>query len=56
MTVIDDACTTKALYWKGKALDAASVHNAYMAGLDGMFATVTFADEFILQMKNSRNI
>lgn len=48
--VIDDACTTKALERKGEVIDALTVHNTFMASLDGMFATITSADEFILRM------
>ena len=50
VTVIDDACTTKPLSWRKKEMDASSVHNAYMAGLAGMFAEVMSAEEFISQM------
>lgn len=50
VTVIDDACTTKPLRWRGKEMDASSVHNVYMAGIAGMFAKVMSAEEFILQM------
>ncbi len=40
VTVIDDACTTKALYWNDTKLSAEVVHKAYMAGLNGTFAKV----------------
>ncbi len=50
VTVIDDACTTKPLSWKGKEMDASSVHNVYMAGLSGLFAEIMSAEEFISQM------
>ena len=46
VTVIGDACTTKDLQWNGNKISAELVHNAYMAGLNGMFANVILADEF----------
>ena len=50
VTVIDDACTTKTLSWKGKEMDASFVHDAYMAGLAGMFAEIMSAEEFVSQV------
>lgn len=40
VTVISDACTTKALQWNGNEISAETVHVSYMAGLNGMFADV----------------
>lgn len=46
VTVIDEACTTKDLIWRGKKIDAETVHNSIMASLNGMFAKVISADEY----------
>ena len=45
-TVIEDACTTKDLTYKGKKLPAQMVHEVYMASLDGMFAKVMTLEEY----------
>lgn len=47
VTVIDDACTTKALHWNHDTIHAKTVHNTYMAGLNGMFAHLVQSDVFI---------
>jgi len=49
ITVIDDACTTKDLVWKGETIDAKTVHNSIMASLQGTFATVMGIDKFLQQ-------
>ena len=38
--VVEDACTTKDLVFQSRQLDAVTVHEVFMAGLDGMFAEV----------------
>ena len=40
ITLVHDACTTKDLEFGGKRIPAETVHEAYMAALDGKFATV----------------
>lgn len=40
-----DACATKALSFNGATVPAAQVQAAYMAGLNGLFATVISADD-----------
>jgi nicotinamidase-related amidase len=47
VSVIEDACTTKDLSCKGKTIDATTIHNTYMAGLSGMFATIYSTDDFL---------
>lgn len=47
VTLIEDACTTKDLTWKGYTILAEIVHATYMASLDGMFAKVISTDEFL---------
>lgn len=40
VTVIEDACTTKDLTFKGETIPAQVVHKTFMASLDSMFANV----------------
>ncbi len=40
VTVYANACTTMSLTWQGLTIPAETVHKAYMASLDGVFATV----------------
>lgn len=47
VTVIENACTTKDLCYNNKILDAETVHNAFMASLNGMFARVIKLDEYM---------
>jgi len=49
VTVVEDACTTKDLVWKGKTIDATTVHASIMASLQGTFATVMGIDKFMQQ-------
>ncbi|RPJ79369.1 MAG: cysteine hydrolase [Alphaproteobacteria bacterium] len=46
-TLIADACATRDLKFKNKLLPAQTVHTAFMAALEGMFATVVTADEYL---------
>lgn len=48
VTLIEDACATRDLKWKGTTVPAKQVHNAYMAALDGTFAKVMKADAWII--------
>jgi len=43
VTLIKDACATKNLVWGGKTILAETVHDTFMASLNGMFATVISA-------------
>ena len=47
VTIIEDACTTKNLIWKGYTIPAKIVHATYMASFDGMFAKVMTTEEFM---------
>lgn len=38
--LLDDACATLDLTWNGKTIPAETVHNTFMASLDGVFARV----------------
>lgn len=46
-TVIDDACTTRDLLYKGIIVEAGKVHAAFMAALAMPYAKVISANEFI---------
>lgn len=45
--LIEDACATRDLEWKGVAIPADQVQEAYMAALDGTFAKVYTAEEWL---------
>lgn len=45
--LIADACATRNLKFGGEILPAQTVHAVFMAALDGMFATVMIADEYL---------
>lgn len=47
VTVIEDACTTQSLKFKGEKIPATTVHKAFMASLDGMFAKVVSLEEYL---------
>lgn len=47
VTVIEDACTTKALEFNGQKVDAETVHLVSMAALNGMFAKVISLDDYL---------
>lgn len=47
VTVIEDACTTQALKFNGRKIDATTVHEVFMASLDGMFAKVISSEEYL---------
>lgn len=49
--VASDACATKNLAYAGKTVDAADVQVAYMAGLDGIFATVQPTQDILSGLK-----
>lgn len=40
VVLLGDACTTKALIWKDETIPAETVHNVFMASLQGTFAEV----------------
>lgn len=46
-TVIEDACTTRALEFNGRAIEAVQVHGAFMAALSMPYAKVVSAGEFM---------
>jgi nicotinamidase-related amidase len=46
-TLIADACATRNLKFGNEILPAQTVHTVFMASLDGMFATIMTADEYL---------
>ena len=46
-TVIEDACATKDLEFRGSLVPAIQVHKAFMAALHGAYAKVMTAQEFL---------
>ena len=48
VTLLADGCATKDLTWNGETIPAQTVHNIYMASLNGMFAKVIKTDEFVI--------
>lgn len=50
-TVIDDAVTTMDLSRNGAVIPAKTVHDVMMASIDGVFAKVITADEFLKNTK-----
>lgn len=53
VTLINDACTTKNLQFNGINIDADLVHTVFMASLNGAFARIETADEFLSMQTNS---
>ncbi len=49
-TVIEDACATRNLEYKGIKVEASKVHAAFMAALSVPYAKVISADEFISKL------
>lgn len=47
VTLLEDACATKDLIYNKQTIPAETVHNVFMASLDGLFARVIKTDEFI---------
>jgi len=47
--LIADACATRDLKFGDQVLPACNVHTAFMAALDGMFATVLTAEKYLSQ-------
>lgn len=47
VTLIEDACATRALRYKNIELTAEQVHYSFIAALHGRFAQVVSTDDFI---------
>jgi nicotinamidase-related amidase len=52
VTLLHDACATKDLTWNGRRIPAETVHGAFMAALDGTFATVITTDAYLAAMED----
>jgi nicotinamidase-related amidase len=52
VTVLEDACTTKDLFWDGILIPATIVQNTFMASLNGIFAQVLQTDKFLENTKH----
>ncbi|MFT4145470.1 MAG: cysteine hydrolase family protein [Mobilitalea sp.] len=50
VTLLEDACATRDLVWRGNAVKAEQVQNAYLSALDGSFAKVLKYDEWVQQL------
>lgn len=46
--LIEDACATRDLSWRGRVVAAADVHAAFMGALSGSYAQLMAADDFRL--------
>jgi nicotinamidase-related amidase len=46
-TVVEDACATRNLTFKGEVVPAWAVHGAFMAALQGIYAEVVSAGDFL---------
>jgi len=46
-TVVEDACATRDLVFLGETVPAASVHAAFMAALNGVYARVVTLEEYV---------
>jgi len=53
VTLIGDACAARALSWNGTAVPAEAVQAAYLAALNGSFAKVCTAEEFLTAFARS---
>ncbi len=47
VTLIEDGCATRDLEWCGETIPAEQVQNSYLAALDGTFAKVIKADQWL---------
>lgn len=53
VTLIEDACATRALSYNGVELTAEQVHYSFIAALNGSFAQVVSTEEFINKINSS---
>ena len=49
--VVEDACATRDLWYKGERIKAGKVHGAFMSALSARYAKVICADEYIEMRK-----
>lgn len=53
VTLIHDACATRDITFNNQVVEATKVQTAYMGALDGSFAKVVSASEYLKEMRNS---
>jgi nicotinamidase-related amidase len=53
VTLIGDACATKDLVGSEGVIDARTVHNTFIAALNGMFASIVNSEEYVAVKSNS---
>lgn len=51
ITLLHDACTTRDLTWDNKIISAKTVHETFMAAINGTFANVISVDKFLDKSK-----
>jgi nicotinamidase-related amidase len=51
VTLLHDACATKDLIWENTTIPADTVHGAFMAAIQGLFANVISTQEFLDNQK-----
>ncbi len=49
VTLLEDACATKDLTFRGEVIPAETVHRTFMAALNGMFARVIRTQEYLAE-------
>lgn len=50
VTVLHDACAAHQLEFNHMTIDTQSVHHAFLAALEGMYATIASTDEFLSKL------
>jgi len=53
VTVVHDACATRALEFGDAAVPATQVHASTLAALDGVYARIVSADELLAELPDS---
>lgn len=49
VTLISDACATRPLFWNGEEIPADVVQKVFLASMDGIFARIMTAGEFLAE-------
>lgn len=56
VTLIEDACATRDLVYDGEVIPASTVQKTFMASLNGSFADIVKADEWIKEMFDTETV
>jgi nicotinamidase-related amidase len=51
VTLVDDACTTRDLAFRGRTVPAAHVHAAVLAAMSGSYARIATSDELLSELR-----